>query len=179
MVKQTKTNKKILFISDNFSESSWKYFSKAFSNGNYFYSEEDNWLSFTPSLMENLKKVKEIKKEEFEIILIDYSLLGDIKYNTRRELINNIKLVEELYFKCDYLFLQGMMAKHYVNHDRKNFLSGAEIIQKLGIVSFNREDLLYDLYQLIPKEVRAEKTCVTKHVIPPKSKDSGILPNIT
>ena len=33
-----------------------------------------------------------------------------------------------------------------------------------------------------PRELnteKAEKTCTTKHVIPPKSKDSGILPNFT
>lgn len=32
---------------------------------------------------------------------------------------------------------------------------------------------------IIKQSEKAVKTCATKHVIPPKSKDSGILPNFT
>lgn len=35
----------------------------------------------------------------------------------------------------------------------------------------------YDIKKL--NSEKADKTCSTKHVIPPKSKDSGILPNFT
>lgn len=143
--------KKVLFITDNYDDWNWKWFKKDFSNGNYYYNEESNWIKFKCDILKKLEQAKNIKKGVYDIILIDYGIIGDIRYNTAEELNKRIKIIEDLYKKCEYLILQGIMAKYYIENDIKNYMNKFKILKKLKIVSFGRDDLLYDLYHIIRK----------------------------
>ena len=133
-----KVLKKCLFISDNWDmdKISWKVFKECFDGGYYYAHEEDNWLKFKSHILRRLEQAKDIKKDEYDIILIDYGIIGDIKYNTKEELEKRIKIIEDLYKKCEYLLLQGVMAKYYIENDIKNYMNRFKILKRLNIVSF-------------------------------------------
>ena len=146
-----KIKKRVLFITDNYSEHSWKTFKKLFKNGNYYYDIKSNWLKFDCEMIKDLEQARGIKKGEYDIILIDYGIIGDVKYDTEKEIGNRIKIIEALYKKCAYLLLQGVLAKYYIENDINGYMDRFDILKKLKIVSFGTEDLIYDLYQIIKK----------------------------
>ena len=56
--------------------------------------------------------------------------------------------------------------------------------KKVRLQKVESKDYLISILEELKSDIKlnsenAEKTCATKHVIPPKSKDSGILPNFT
>lgn len=104
-------------------------------------------------------------------LVLEYEKNGKVE-KLEREL-SELRIFKNNFGKNDFEKSVSVLLKMFKEIARQN--------QKLELTEKNRMLLLKENIKL-KKQLNSEKevkTCATKHVIPPKSKDSGILPNFT
>lgn len=130
-----KTKKKILFISDDFGESSWDLTKEFCEHGDYFYSAESNWLEFEFHLIEDFDK---LTHERYDAILVDYGLINDVK---------NVRVLERLYKDGIPIAWVGGLDSWY-NEDAKEQFPDFPLLHNLPTSCTGCDDILVLLYEI-------------------------------
>jgi len=128
---------KILYISDDFSDSSWKMYKENIFEGDYFYSEESNTHNFDAELVKTISDgLIKTKSNKYDFVLVDYGLIGNERKEFRK-LINK-----------EFVILTGALDRHYIKNDLEN---SPYDYPELDIVSFNSDEVIGDLYHILRK----------------------------
>ena len=134
--------------------------------------------------MEIQRKIKGEDVKEGDLVLITYK--EKLRKGTRVGWImfNNISI--NRIFGYDFMLVDEIRWDK-LNHKGFTFGYHSENIESVENLRKNIKDIVgEENWELAWKSEglklnseKSDKTCATKHVIPPKSKDSGILPNFT
>ncbi len=128
---------KLLLISDDFNDSSWKLYRENLFEGDYFSSEEDNTHNFDTELVTSISDgLIKIKYHKYDFVLVDYGLIGSERKEFRK-LINK-----------EIVFLTGALDRHYIKHDLE---TSSYDYPEFDIVSFYSDEIIGDLYHILRK----------------------------
>lgn len=128
---------KLLYISDDFNESSWKMYRENLFDGDYFSSEESNTHNFDAELVVSIGEgLIKTKNQKYDFVLVDYGLIG----NERKEFR---KLINQ-----EIVILTGALDRHYIKYDLEN---SPYDYPEFDIVSFNSDEIIGDLYHILRK----------------------------
>lgn len=146
-----KTNKKILLITDDFGERHYDNVKHLANEGNYYYHEEDNWLSFSFDLSGDFSKIPD---KEYDAVLIDYGLIGDSIYPTGN-CDKAIKIITDFYKKGIPLAWCGGLVGRY-NKDAKILFPDLKFLHNLPETDIGHDSIMFCLYKIFEKDKKME-----------------------
>lgn len=138
VLREAKIKKKILLISDDFDEDSFATFKKLVDEGNYFYAEESNYLSFDVKHIQSFEHIKNNALKEYGAYLIDYGLVGNDK--------NNVELIRKMTDDFGIVIWCGGLNGRY-NEEAKRLFPNRKYLHDLPECSIEADNVLFALYK--------------------------------
>lgn len=142
VILMNKTTKRILFITDDYSDENWDDLKEECEIGEYFstlHCNEKNWLQFK---FEKVDHFNLIGMGKYDAILIDYGLVGGEA---------NLKIIEKLYKRGMLLGWIGGLGD-YVKEDVKIMFPDHLFAHTFECAGLEDYEILWLLYKLFGDE---------------------------
>lgn len=115
--------------------------------------ESSNWMEFDTTIVTGFSKALELSEDErrpFDIIIIDYGLVGGI-FRDRYEEKERLKLLQE--FKADKkTLIWGGAMTHYILSSAKREFPKLKFLHNLPVVGLEPDDIKHTLYIIFEGE---------------------------
>lgn len=145
VLKEAKIKKKILIISDDFDEHSFSTFKELVDEGNYFYGEESNCLSFDVQHVEDFEDIRDTPfLRKYDAYLIDYGIVGDDE--------DNLEMIKKMTDNFGIVIWCGGLNGHY-NEDVKRLFPNRKYLYDLPECSIGAKDVIFALYKAFNENV--------------------------